>query len=67
MELTPLERLLYEVDPLGTAKDYALNRAQLERLLESKDAHDECDGDCLCYNSGWEQAREEAVDAVRSI
>lgn len=67
MELTPLERLLYEVDPLGTAKDYTLNRAQLEGLLESKDAHDECEADCLCFERGWKKALEEAIEAVRSI
>lgn len=74
MELTPLERLLYEVDPLGTAKDYTLTRVQLEALLESVetlreevDAHDECEADCLCFERGWEKALEEAIEAVRRI
>lgn len=72
MELTPLERLLYEVDPLGTAEKYTLTRTQLEDLAvdagwATETVHAECEKECDCYQRGWEGAVEEAVYAVRSI
>lgn len=67
MELTPLERLLYEVDPLGTAEEYTLTLVQLETLLESDADHADCVDECDCYQRGWADAVEEAVSAVRSL
>lgn len=34
MELTPLERLLYEIDPLGKQDKFVLTLKQLEDLYE---------------------------------
>lgn len=35
MELTPLERLLYEIDPLGKQDKFVLTLKQLEDLVEA--------------------------------
>ena len=47
MELTPLDRLLYEVDPLGLAKTYVVTREQLEDLVEAT------------YQAGYDDGAEE--------
>lgn len=65
MELTPLDRLLYEVDRLGLAKTYVVTQEQLEDLVKAcepeKDGSAYEDG----WNDGFEEARERAMDAVR--
>ena len=49
MELTHLDRLLYEIDPLGTATTYTVTREQLEALtLDS-------------YTDGYDTAYEDWV------
>ena len=49
MELTPLDRLLYEVDPAGLAKTYVVTREQLEDLVEDS------------YTKGYNTAYEDWV------
>ena len=61
MELTPLDRLLYEVDPVGLAKTYTVTREQLEDLVEACGPEDYDSG----YEDGWADGYDEArLDAI---
>lgn len=57
MELTHLDRLLYEIDPLGTTTTYTVTREQLWNLVEAY--ADDVDHQAA-YQEGWADGYEEA-------
>ena len=55
MELTPLDRLLYEIDPLGTTTTYTVTREQLEAIVKAYERDSKA-----TYEAGWKDGYEEA-------
>lgn len=55
MELTPLERLLYEIDPLGKQDKFVLTLKQLEDLVEAIEPDDR-------YEEGYDAGYTEGYD-----